>query len=471
MIALCSDGSRWEAERMREARADGLIPGSADSTPESGGASVPKSGGDGISAGGAGTSAAAEAAAARGAPATGAVDLLKDPPSLELFACQAANYSAKYLTKNAEETQFTQKYMMKVMNCRRVDGFECTTDAALEGKQLVTKLVNMISVSFIFPATLAAQFMLKQTDNYSTHKVAAYYPNSFVARMRDELAPHVVLRTASNKEMAQPVNLGDNVEYVSLVTDYKYRSEYLWMIPAYLYIMYFEKVTGREATRRQQAEQADADDDAGAANGADDGAQDDAAVARRGGPQARYRYEFQPDHPQALLGHAAVIRTTWHLPQAISTFAAAPPADAPHSQRELLALTVLSLFMSDMLQDLVRKLACSLLDIFDAWRSDAVDFGVLYASPDAMGAAARDVVAGLPLKNVLLKLKQQFDSERREVPKYFIKLHAKGREIVANIDSLASAQEEDRHMAKCLRRQMRRAVYAYCIVKVSPGQV
>jgi hypothetical protein len=67
-------------------------------------------------------------------------------------------------------------------------------------------------------------------------------------------------------------------------------------------------------------------------------------------------------------------------------------------------------------------------------------------------------MAGLLLKDVLIKMKKPADSEGRHVSDFFTEVHADGRNIVANIESLASAQEEDRRMAKCLRRQtMRRA--------------
>lgn len=453
MIALCGDGSRWESERLREAD-------DADAFGVSEGAQ-PSAATDGCGVQSTAAAAApvpyAESSAAaerRGVNANAFVDttttrtpgtssaILHDAPSLLLFACQAANYSWKYLTKPADETDVTQNYLLKAINCRKVDDFATGDDKAAVGKAFITRLANIVHGKCCIPATLAAQYLLKQQDSYLTHQTAAYCPHTYVVQMRDEVAPHLVIRGAPYKEPVRAVNVGDSIAYVAPCEDYKHRNAQLREMPPYFYVMLFEIMSEKQANDRES--------DAAAQDAAEEVDPSRRMLSHtlsqhHNQQKAGYlckRFPVAGTHVQAESRNVAMLRTHPLLPQATSNFAVRPESDAPQAARELYALTMLSLFMSDcLLRDLMTNVGCNSLEILAAWETYE-SFDVLYALPDGLSIAAQRIRTGRTLLDVLQSLK--VDLGDVQVPDTFTRWHLLGHNIVGNIDGLAAAYEEDR---------------------------
>jgi hypothetical protein len=264
-----------------------------------------------------------------------------DVPSLELHAAQAANYALKYITKRAQEVEHAAETIVAgCSSCRVVDMRETVPQQEVDvGRSRIVQLLNKMHGKIVVPQSLAALHLCGFGDFFMTHKVAPYYPSSFAAHFRRELAPHLELHFVAGKEMVSSVYHRGRVSFVKLVHDYVHRPSSLAQFPAYVYLMCFEKVPKPRSAAAAAA--GDADGDAPAASST---LVRTVAAFGRG----RFHFDFQAEHPQAQ-SHTIVRRNELHLPQAISNYPVQPAHDAGQVERDLYALSVLSMFMSDRL--------------------------------------------------------------------------------------------------------------------------
>ena len=184
----------------------------------------------------------------------------------------------------------------------------------------------------------------------------AYYPTSFAAHAKQRIAPDLLLPLAADKEIATAVNDNGKLSFVRLVDDYEHRHILLSPVPPYFFLMCFEKIQIRTAATFVE------DNDSG---------------AMFQGNRRIFRFDAQ--HPQHET-HVIAERTELHLPQAISNFPEAPDESADGMSKDMYAVQMLSMFMSDRLMHHLCAVGCSLWDIWQAWLDKDVVFDVLYQS-------------------------------------------------------------------------------------------
>lgn len=421
-------------------------------------------------------------------------------PSLELHAAQSANYALKYITKRTKEVEHAAQTIVDGCSaCRVVDMAPSapSSEQAELGRRRIVQLLNQVHGKIVVPQSLAALHLCGFGDFFMTHKTTPYYPTSFASYFRHLLAPHLELHFAAGKEMASAVYADGRMSFVRLVDDYVRRPDSLRQFPAYLYLMSFEKVPNRrsggagpDSTRNRLAANAD--------GGLDE--PDELPPTVRGSvaslTRCKFEVDFQHGHPQAS-SHTIVRRTELHLPQAISNHHVQPDDEGTAVDKELYALAVLSMFMSDRLLLPLRGLGYRLWDIFVAWRNcpEDVCFDLLFVSgydvhatcemcadvaEDAeKDAAAAAVAAAVPhyaapspstglhviascerppaLLGALSVLKYCKPAAAQVQP-FYEHWHKHGRMVVKHIQNLAVAQAEDRRRSALLHRaHLRRA--------------
>jgi len=440
MVALCCDAARWETTCTR-AQAEGLDPP------------------------------------------------CDTPGSVTLAAAQAANYACKYITKKPQEADNTMDYLMAAHKCKPVAAFDApdalSADLAAQGKSMVTRLINQINSKYIVPQALAAMYNL---GFFMTHDTVAYYPFSFVRAMRDIVAPDMPLQVDDGKQVVVGPVVSDShaaIVYASAVTDYSRRHDALRFVPVYFFLMLFDRAPllraadsehgGASDGRSSLAEpgedvvMAEAEPEQQHAPVQDGHMASDgrSSLARAPGArtEARTRLSFKTDHPQHLR-QALVLRSKPKLPHAVQRFPDRPVDSAMQHARDLYALTMLSLFMSDTLLTDMCTTGYSLWDIFVCWESDAC-FDVVYVPTQANWPN--------PLLTVITHLRQAEYSLHEALDACVnmaqaagvtigdacAKWHMLGHHVVDNINSLSAAEEEDRQMAVAMRRsKLRRAAAA-----------
>ena len=159
------------------------------------------------------------------------------------------------------------------------------------------------------------------------------------------------MRTSEGKETATAVNVGGSLEFVRCVTDYEYRNEALEHVPAYFYLMLFDKNTNRVAAAAVDVEE-QGEVPAEAAAGTSAAA---AAGPPRPLPKAALEpFDFRGAHPQRL-SHTMVLRPQLYLPQAIGNYPAEPGADADRQAKEIYAAWILSMLVPWVVVDRLCK--------------------------------------------------------------------------------------------------------------------
>jgi hypothetical protein len=377
------------------------------------------------------------------------------PPSLELHAAQAASYVLKYVTKRPQEGDNLLDTLAKAASPVSPPPDSQHPTAVDVGRRNLVRTLNAILGKTVVPQSLAALHLCKFGDVAMTHPTVAYSPLSFASHMARRLRLPWGNTSSPPADMPTMVFDGEHMHFIGLAHDYEYRSPDLRTLPAYFFIMCYQKTKAAEAQPQQEELRVD---------------------GRR-----RQRFALQQQHPQHNT-HALVARTQIHLPQATTNYPAKPVVDAAPEDQNHYAAVVLCMFMADVLVERLLKLGYSLWQIFEAWEQQCC-FDVLFAPlppgvvvpaavpatasselrTSAVEAVAQDGFTWLAAQHVLPPLPQGLAALQAMLLQpaddcSFDRWHTLGVAVVRNIQSWVAANAEDKRRTTMLHRShLRRA--------------